>query len=108
MLKFPSILQMTGHGKKVGVNGDFKKLVGKKKITIAIIDDAFQTENLSLKPYLKYNIKDFPDNNKDDDNNGKIDDYLGWDMSDNDPNVNPPAGGIGQIQSRHKSSWNCD
>ena len=82
---------------QVGVNGDFKKLVGKKKITIAIIDDAFQTENLSLKPYLKYNIKDFPDNNKDDDNNGKIDDYLGWDMSDNDPNVNPPAGALSKF-----------
>lgn len=82
---------------QVGINNDFKKLSGKRKITLAIIDDAFQTYNLSLKPYLKYNIKDFPDNNKDDDNNGKIDDYLGWDMSDNDPNVNPPAGSLAKF-----------
>lgn len=80
--------------KQIGVQRDFKKLLGKKNITIAIIDDAFQTENQILKPYLKYNLKDLPENNKDDDNNGKIDDYLGWDMSDNDPNVNPPAGSL--------------
>ena len=81
----------------VGVQRDFKKLVGNKNITIAIIDDAFQIENQILKPYLKYNNKDFPENNIDDDINGKIDDYLGWDMSDNDPNVNPPAGSISKF-----------
>ena len=82
---------------QVGVQRDFKKLIGKKNITLAIIDDAFQTENHILRPYLKHNIKDFPDNNIDDEINGKIDDYLGWDMSDNDPNVNPPAGSISKF-----------
>jgi serine protease len=79
---------------QLGVQRDFKKLNGKKKITLAIIDDAFQTENLGLKSYLKNNTKEFPGNNVDEDNNGKIDDYLGWDMSDNDTDVNPPFGSI--------------
>lgn len=83
--------------KQVGINNDFKKLSGKRKITLAIIDDAFQTESQFLKPYLKSNIKDFPDNNIDDDNNGKIDDYLGWDISDNDPNVSPPTGAVAKF-----------
>lgn len=82
---------------QVGVRSDFKKLVGKKNITIAIIDDAFQVENQTLKTYLKYNTKDFPENNIDDDGNGKIDDYLGWDMSDNDPDVSPAVGSLAKF-----------
>jgi serine protease len=82
---------------QVGVQRDSKKLIGKKNITLAIIDDAFQIENLGLKSYLKYNSKDFPRNNIDEDNNGKIDDYLGWDMSENDSDVNPPVGSIGKF-----------
>ncbi len=79
---------------QVGVQSDFKRLTGKREITIAIIDDAFLTDNASLKSYFKTNPKDLPDNQIDDDQNGKVDDYLGWDFSDNDPNVNPPTGDL--------------
>lgn len=79
---------------QVGVQSDFKRLTGKREITIAIIDDAFLTDNASLKSYFKTNPKDLPDNQIDDDQNGKVDDYLGWDFSDNDLNVNPPAGDL--------------
>jgi serine protease len=82
---------------QVGINSDFKKLRGKKKITIAIIDDAFIVDNQIIKEYLKTNSVEIADNNLDDDNNGKTDDYLGWDISDNDSNVNPPKGGIAKF-----------
>lgn len=74
---------------QVGITSDFKKLVGKRKITVAIIDDAFQIENQTIKQFYKTNPKDLPSNFKDEDANGKVDDYLGWDISDNDPDVNP-------------------
>ncbi|MBK9511089.1 MAG: hypothetical protein IPO04_17345 [Cytophagaceae bacterium] len=38
---------------QVGVQSDFKRLTGKREITIAIIDDAFLTDNASLKSYFK-------------------------------------------------------
>jgi hypothetical protein len=79
---------------QVEVYSDFNKLSGRRNITIAIIDDAFLIENAVLKGYFKTNPKDLPDNHIDDDHNGKVDDYLGWDFSDNDPNVNPPQGDL--------------
>jgi serine protease len=85
-----SLIQNDWAWQQVGIQADFKKLSGKKTITLAIIDDAFQIDNVVLKPYLKFNTKDFPENDIDDDHNGKTDDYIGWDVSDNDANVNPP------------------
>ncbi|OYU65214.1 MAG: hypothetical protein CFE22_14855 [Cytophagaceae bacterium BCCC1] len=75
---------------KMGISPNFKKLIGRKQVTIAIIDDAFQLQNPYLEPFLKLNKNEIPGNYIDDDNNGKVDDYSGWDFSDNDNDVNPP------------------
>lgn len=80
--------------KEIGVKPDFQKLVPKKNIIIAVVDDAFDLTNPFLKSYYYQNLREIPGNNLDDDNNGKIDDSVGWDFSDNDNNVNPPPHAI--------------
>lgn len=61
----------------------------KHPIIIAIVDDGFNLSIPALKPFLYHNEKDVP-NSFDDDANSYKDDYMGWDISDNDPDVNPP------------------
>jgi serine protease len=63
-----------------------------KPIIIAVIDDGFRLTHKDLKPFIFSNPKEIPGNNMDDDNNGYIDDYNGWDVSDDDNNVIPLAG----------------
>ncbi|MEN9963081.1 MAG: hypothetical protein RL582_176 [Bacteroidota bacterium] len=54
------------------------KKIASKKITVAVIDSGIDTLHEDLKPILWKNPKEIPGNNKDDDNNGYIDDVHGW------------------------------
>lgn len=49
-------------------------------ITVAVIDTGIQTTHLDLKDNLWINAGEKRDNNSDDDNNGYIDDYFGYDF----------------------------
>ncbi len=62
----------------------------KENVTIAIIDDAFLLSHRDLKPLWFKNLNEIPNNSIDDDKNGYIDDFCGWDASDNDSEVIPP------------------
>lgn len=63
-----------------------------KPVVLAIVDDGFRTTHSSLSSFIWTNPKEIPNNKIDDDLNGYIDDVHGWDISDNDGNVNPPEG----------------
>jgi subtilisin family serine protease/photosystem II stability/assembly factor-like uncharacterized protein len=81
---------------------------GKAEILIAIVDTGTEWDHEDLGKNLWYNPKEIPDNGIDDDGDGKIDDYQGWDFvgnidinkalsnkweEDKDPrNVNQPHG----------------
>ncbi|MBA4850957.1 S8 family serine peptidase [Emticicia sp. BO119] len=80
--------------KQIGISSEFRLLNPKKELVIAIIDDAFDLNNSFLKNYFYKNPKEIPGNSIDDDKNGKTDDIIGWDFSDNDNNVNPPVQNI--------------
>jgi len=54
-------------------------------IVIAIVDDGVDIDHEDLKFWKNYH--DIPDNNIDDDNNGFIDDYDGWNFYSNSPNI---------------------
>ncbi|MBP9706969.1 MAG: S8 family serine peptidase, partial [Oligoflexales bacterium] len=54
---------------------------GSSSITIAIIDGGFDVEHKDLKNQWHINSKEIPNNNKDDDRNGLVDDYYGWDFA---------------------------
>ncbi len=50
----------------------------KKKVVVAVIDSGIDTAHEDLKPVLWQNRKEIPGNGIDDDKNGYIDDFHGW------------------------------
>jgi hypothetical protein len=58
-------------------------------VKVAIVDDGFDIDNPLWAASIAHNPKDIPGNNVDEDHNGKIDDYTGWDFGDNDEDVRP-------------------
>ncbi|MDD3125492.1 MAG: S8 family serine peptidase [Candidatus Kapabacteria bacterium] len=56
-------------------------LVGSPEITIGISDSGVQVSHEDLVENLAYNTGEIPDNGLDDDNNGYIDDYAGYNFS---------------------------
>jgi hypothetical protein len=60
-----------------------------RPIKVAIIDDGFDIDNPLWASNIAHNQGEIPGNNIDDDHNGKIDDYQGWDFGDNDEEVRP-------------------
>ena len=57
-------------------------------IVVAVIDDGANINHPDLQQNLWTNWREIPNNNIDDDNNGYIDDYLGWNTNTSDDNVN--------------------
>jgi hypothetical protein len=60
-----------------------KKSTG-KGVVIATIDSGINYNHPSLRPNLKFNEKEIPNNQKDDDGNGIEDDYIGYDFNNLD------------------------
>lgn len=58
--------------------------LGSNSIKIAVIDDGFLLNHEDLSSKWHINPNEIPNNNIDDDNNGYIDDWRGWDAADND------------------------
>lgn len=56
-------------------------------ITVAVLDTGVDYRHINLEEKMWKNTNEIPDNNIDDDNNGYIDDYHGWnfDANDKDP-----------------------
>ncbi|MEZ4883328.1 MAG: S8 family serine peptidase [Chitinophagales bacterium] len=65
---------------------------GSNDVVVAIVDDAIKVTHEDLKDNIWVNEGEIPDNGIDDDGNGYIDDYKGWDAADNDNNPSPPIG----------------
>jgi serine protease len=57
-------------------------------IVVAVIDDGANINHPDLQQNIWTNWREIPNNNLDDDNNGYIDDYLGWNTNTLDDNVN--------------------
>ena len=61
----------------------------RRPVKVAIIDDGFDIDNPLWASHIAHNPGEIPENSTDDDHNGKVDDYEGWDFGDNDENVRP-------------------
>jgi serine protease len=61
----------------------------RRLVKVAIIDDGFDIDNPLWASHIAHNLGEIPENSADDDHNGKVDDYEGWDFGDNDENVRP-------------------
>src|SRR5690625_7976435 len=77
------------------------KISNTKDIEIGEIDDGFQVDHPDLADNIFINHGEIPGNGIDDDGNGYIDDYKGWNFEENNDsldvgnNGNPVAGIIG-------------
>ena len=73
--------------KDTGVYNAWDYFVGSEEVTVAIIDNGFDTLHPDLRNNLWVNKKEIKNNDIDDDKNGYVDDVYGWNFLDdnNDP-----------------------
>jgi hypothetical protein len=71
-------------------------------IVVCVIDDGLHPDHMDFGDNLWFNHAEIPDNDIDDDNNGYLDDYQGWNTADNNDDIDqenwhgtPVAGIIG-------------
>jgi hypothetical protein len=99
MLMILALRPLSGEAQDTAVNAKAWDLIGlahaahfatfRRPVKIAVIDDGFDIDNPRWAAYIAHNTADIPGNNIDDDHNGKVDDYEGWDFGDNDEDVRP-------------------
>lgn len=76
---------------KIGATGAWDYFSTGSNIIIAIVDDAVERFHSDLNPNVWVNTGEIPNNGIDDDGNGYIDDINGWDVANNNANVDPPS-----------------
>lgn len=74
---------------------------GDQDIVIAVIDNAIRSDHEDIAPQIWTNPNETPGDGVDNDNNGFIDDTHGFDVADDDVDVNPPV--FNSIQWSHGS-----
>ncbi len=62
---------------------------GSAQVTVAVIDTGIDVWNDDLRANIWHNLKEIPDNQLDDDNNGFIDDTTGWNFVDQNNDARP-------------------
>lgn len=77
-------------------------------IVIAVLDGGIDTSHPQIKPFLWKNAKEIPGNQLDDDKNGYIDDYYGWNFLGNahGVNINKAAAEKSRVYHRYKKEFN--
>lgn len=75
------------HLKQIEAFKAFSLQLGRPEVVIAVTDDGFDLDHKDLLNSWHYNTNEIPNNQIDDDNNGYIDDYVGWNF--NQKNNNP-------------------
>ena len=67
----------------ININNNLKAYSFVKKVVVAVIDTGIDIEHKDLQGKIWENVKEIPNNNIDDDNNGFIDDVHGYNFLDN-------------------------
>lgn len=78
------------HLHRISAQGAWDISKGNPNVIVAIVDDAVQVNHVDLSDNAYVNTGEIPNNGIDDDGNGYIDDYIGYDVATNSSNPNPP------------------
>jgi len=78
--------------KKIGVPEAWNSTLGFEGVTVAVIDSGVDIDHPDLKDNIWHNLKEIPGNNIDDDGNGYVDDYDGWNFVNNNNDPRPVIG----------------
>src|SRR6185436_12530559 len=72
---------------KINAAGAWDQSTGSQSIVVADIDTGVDRNHPDMAANMWVNTKEIPNNSIDDDGNGYVDDYHGWDFhnNDNDP-----------------------
>ncbi|WP_082026429.1 S8 family serine peptidase [Flammeovirga sp. OC4] len=86
--------------------GKAKTFEGQRDVVLAIVDDGVLITHEDLAANIFINEGEIPNNGRDDDRNGYIDDYQGWDASgdtysNGDPDPNPPRSEASRFNFSH-------
>lgn len=93
----------------ISLNKAYDLLKGKKStpVIVAVIDSGIDTAHEDLRPVLWRNVKEIPGNGIDDDNNGYVDDYYGWNFlgNKNGDNVNKENAESLRVYNKYKLKY---
>lgn len=70
----------------------FRHRPSEATVVIGVVDDGVRISHEDLRDNIWTNDGEIPGNGIDDDNNGYVDDYRGYDVANSDSNVIPPSG----------------
>lgn len=82
--QLPPLPQKPRHLEIINIDPAWERTRGRSSTLSAVTDTGIDSHHPQLRESLWRNPGEIAGNQKDDDSNGKIDDLIGWDMSDND------------------------
>ena len=84
--QLPPLPENPRHLDIINIAPAWQQTRGAPSVLSAVTDTGIDSHHPQLKESIWVNPKEVAGNNRDDDGNGRVDDIIGWDMSDNDNN----------------------